>query len=181
MNISFKDFIKEYEKYSKKEIDFEEFDKFVNQNIRIKRYITIMKKQEIVEYVYKRIDKMDISFMNGSGISVEIEVLLSLVSILNYTNMSFDENDISVKNYDILYESGLMYSFLNICREDYETIRKMFFWTLLSNFMINVNSISNGEIIKNGTKQLKEINKLIENRDLIKEVLGAYKFSNPKK
>lgn len=161
------------------ELSQENFDSFVKEKIIIKKYIPIMEKYTMIQYINSYIEALNIDVLDNTMASIEKEYITFYAILLYYTNIKFDKNDMSFSKYDILNECGFEKKVLDVCRDDVNMVLRIVNDCLSINVIRFLqNSISNldNESVK---ENLKEFKTLLGDGDALNNIVKIVEYNDP--
>lgn len=126
-NLKFSELKDNMLKYSNGSVSYNDFNSWIFQNIKIKKYINIIEKYAIIKMFLLRFNDIYMNKLLSNELDIDLdfvymqyEIMSTFNILFSYTNVEVDIDDINSENYDLLQSTGLYEYIYNLCKIDYD-------------------------------------------------------------
>lgn len=110
---------------NKTQATLDEFCNFVLENVKIKKYLSLVEKNIVIEKILSYSSLLDADNVSPQDYISNLEYRIFIDGLLKYTDIVMDEEYRKIVAYDILIESEIDQILLAICGNDFNLLRSM--------------------------------------------------------
>lgn len=152
---------------NKTQATLDEFCNFVLENVKIKKYLSLVEKNIVIEKILSYSSLLDADNVSPQDYISNLEYRIFIDGLLKYTDIVMDEEYRKIVAYDILIESEIDQILLAICGNDFNLLRSMIKDAIDYSLNISLRQVIVGLNKNRLGKNIKELKDVLNNKEVM--------------
>lgn len=178
-NLSFNDFIDKCNMRNNGLITARNFESFMLEQIKIRKYIPLIEKNNIIRRLISMLDSVNLADTDAADFTTNQSLHYLFNIILAYTNLEHSYEDITISNYDAIMKSGFIDSILDECESDYKRFISMLEEAMSYKNIFNINSIMNTIDATDIEEKTKYLTDIMSDEKIINNIEKIMAYNDP--